>query len=72
MIDEHISDIEALEAAGFIVLLKWDGERTKKKRTILISKPGKDDFFRRDCDDIVSALQEGLKWAERQHKKDKP
>lgn len=56
-LDKLIADIEALEADGAIVLLKWDGERKSNKRTIVVFRPGSDYTFRRDSDDIAESLQ---------------
>jgi hypothetical protein len=60
-----VARIEDLETKGFVIVLKWDGERMAKRRTVVINKPGQDDFFRKDCDDIIKGLIEGLTWAEK-------
>lgn len=59
-LDNLVADIEALEEDGAIVLLKWDGERDFKKRTVVVQKPGSDYSFRRDSDDLVEALQAAI------------
>lgn len=41
-----LAGVEALEAKGFLVLLKGDGERSSKRRTVVIAMPGTDHAFR--------------------------
>jgi hypothetical protein len=61
MLDELIPQVETVQAEGAIVLLKWDGERTKNVYTVSISRPSTHFAFRRDTDDMVSTLRESLR-----------
>lgn len=61
MLDTYLPDIEALESRGYVVVLKWDGERTRHRRTVLVGKG--DHHFRMDADDLESVLREALAWA---------
>jgi hypothetical protein len=60
MIDSLIPQIEELQAQGAIVLLKWDGERTNNRCTVVVTRQATDYMWRRDCDDIGGALTEAL------------
>ena len=62
-LDEFVEEIEALESQGFIVLLKWDGERTSARRTVVIAKPGVEGCYHCDSDDLGKMIQEGVAWA---------
>ena len=55
-----MSEVQRLEDDGYVVILKWDGERSTGKKTILISKPGTDVFVRRDSDDMCHSLESAL------------
>ena len=63
-IDRWLSEIEAIEADGAIVLirvmLKWDGERQKNRRTVVITRSDTDYVYRRDTDDLAQTLQEAI------------
>lgn len=63
MDQDQITTIESLEAHGFVIILKWDGERDKQKRTVVITFPGTDHIFHRDTDDIDETLNEAIDWA---------
>jgi hypothetical protein len=60
MIDSLIPQIEELQAQGAMVLLKWDGERTQARCTVVVSRDETDYVWRKDCDDIASTLAEAL------------
>ena len=60
MLDELIPKIEEIQAQGAIVLLKWDGERTSNRCSVVILRPDTDFVWRRDCDAIDVALAQGL------------
>ena len=53
-----LSEIEKLEDEGYVVLLKWDGERSSKKRTVMITKPGSEFCLRGDTDTIWDTLED--------------
>jgi hypothetical protein len=60
MIDELIPQIEEIRAQGAIVLLKWDGERTRNRCTVIVTRQDTDYVWRKDCDDIANTLMEAL------------
>jgi len=60
MLDELIPQISEVEAQGAIVLLKWDGERSNNRCTVVITRKDTDYVWRRDCDDISQTLAEAL------------
>ena len=55
-----LDEVQRLEDNGYVVFLKWDGERSKKKKTLVITKPGTDTFIRRDSDDMWQSLESAL------------
>jgi hypothetical protein len=61
MSDELFASIERARKAGAIVLLKWDGERTERVCTVLVTDPSIPFHFREDTDDIIGSLNEGLR-----------
>jgi hypothetical protein len=56
MIDSLIPQIEGLQAQGAVVLLKWDGMRTRARCTVVVTRQDTDYVWRKDCDDIASTL----------------
>lgn len=59
-LSELLDEVQRLEDDGFVVFLKWDGERNSRKKTLVISKPGSDVFVRRDSDDMWSSLESAV------------
>ena len=66
---ELLQQIDDLESQGYVIFLKWDGERKKGKKTIIISKPETDLFIRRDSDDLWSSLADAIEELELIHHK---
>lgn len=60
MIDRFIPQIEAAQAQGAVVLLKWDGERPNARCTVVITRQDTDYVWRKDCDDVAAGLAEAL------------
>lgn len=60
MIDELLPRIERAQAAGAVVLLKWDGEREHRRCTIVISRKDTDYVWRSDTGDLAQALAVAL------------
>ncbi|MBB5354001.1 ribosome-associated translation inhibitor RaiA [Haloferula luteola] len=60
-----LDEVQRLEDDGYVVILKWDGERPNGKKTLLISLPGTDLFIRRDSDDMWASLDSALEEARR-------
>jgi len=60
MLDEFLPAIEEAQADGAVVLLKWDGERSAKKYTVVITKFEVDYVWRKDSDDMAKSLREAL------------
>lgn len=61
-LDALISD---LEEKGFVVILKWDGERQKKKKTVLIMRSDLDDVVRIDADDMETGVLQAFEMLEK-------
>lgn len=53
---EILTVCQKLEDEGLVVVLKWDGEREKNKKTVVVSKPGSNFSFRMDSDDLRHIL----------------
>ena len=60
MLDEYLAQIEQVSSEGAVVLLKWDGERTSKRCTVVVTRQDTDYVWRRDCEDIAATLNEAL------------
>ncbi len=63
-IDRWLSELEEIEADGGIVLIdvmiKWDGKRREKRRTVVITRSDTDYVYRRDTDDLSQTLQDAI------------
>ncbi len=57
---ELLNRVDEAELKGFVVVLKWDGERDSTKKTLFISDPKSDLFIRRDSDDLWNSLKDAL------------
>ena len=66
-IDEWQEAIDAVQAEGAVVLLKWDGQRDSDACTVLITRQDTDYAWRADTDDLPSALARGLQDYRRHH-----
>jgi len=60
MIDTLIPQIEQMQAEGAVVLLKWDGERTSNRCTVVVTRMDTDYVWRKDCENIGETLREAL------------
>jgi hypothetical protein len=60
VLDELLPLIENLQSRGAVVLLKWDGERSENRCTVLVTQPASGYTFRRDSDDISASLREAF------------
>jgi len=60
MIDEYVDEIQRMRDDGAFVIIKWDGERSKLRQTVAVSRPDTDYVWRKDCDDLASALREAI------------
>ena len=60
MLDRLVPQIEELQAQGAVVVLKWDGERSHERCTILISRKDTGYLWRKDCSDISKAFAEAV------------
>lgn len=60
MIDTLIPRIEEIQAEGAVVLLKWDGERTSNRCTVVVTRRDTDYVWRKDCSNIAMTLAEAL------------
>jgi hypothetical protein len=60
MLDQFLPSIDEVQADGAVVLLKWDGERSANRCTVVITKFEVDYVWRQDSDDMALALQTAL------------
>ena len=60
MIDHLLSTIERLQMDGAVIILKWDGQRSADRCTVLITKSEVGYAWRQDSDDIEQSLRVGL------------
>jgi hypothetical protein len=60
MIDQFLSLIDEVRADGAVVLLKWDGERSANRCTVVITKGELDYVWRQDSDDMAESLRTAL------------
>ena len=58
--------IQLLEDRGYVILLKWDGERSSKNKTIVISNPQSDFIYRIDTDSFTTSLLTALEQIQEQ------
>ncbi|WDE01485.1 hypothetical protein [Thalassomonas actiniarum] len=59
-LQKYIDELDRIQMEGAFVFIKWDGEREKNRKTVLIEKPDSNFLFRRDTDDLVTTLKEGI------------
>ena len=59
-LDAQLHDIEALQAEGAVVLLKWDGVREAGPGTVVILRPPTDYLWRCDGDDVCAMLRKAI------------
>ncbi len=69
MIDDLIPLISDLEKEGAIIVLKWDGERSKKTKNLLIMRNDTNFIFSTDTSDFTEALLLGINEYEKHHGK---
>lgn len=67
MIDRFIPRIEVANTQGAVVLLKWDGERSSLRCTVVITRQDTGYVWRQDCDDVAAGLEEALRDYEAKH-----
>jgi len=60
MLDQLLPQIEQIQAEGAVVLLKWDGERTHNRCTVVITRQSTDYVWRKDSENLVATLVEAL------------
>lgn len=60
MFDRFLSIIDEVQADGAVVLLKWDGQRSVNRFTVVITKSEVDYIFRQDSDDMALSLSTAL------------
>jgi len=68
MIDALLDEIELARKAGAVVVIKFDGERSVRTHTVIVTDTRTAFFFRRDTDQLSLSLQEALEafWAARE------
>lgn len=60
-VTQLLARVQELEDEGYVVVLKWDGEREKGKKTLFVSKPPAGPMVRRNGDDMWQLLEDLLK-----------
>lgn len=60
MLDEYVEEIEKMRDDGAFIIIKWDGERTKLRQTVTVTRVDTDYVWRKDCDDVASTLREAI------------
>jgi hypothetical protein len=61
MNEQLLAAIEDARQAGAVILVKWDGGRTERVCTVMVTDPLIPFHFREDTDDVVSTLTEALR-----------
>lgn len=69
MIDNYLPEIAKIQSEGGIVLIKWDGERTQRQNTVVITRSDTDYVWRKDCDDVSSTLAQAISDYQLKHAK---
>lgn len=59
-IDALLPEIDAARRRGAMVILKWDGERSRNVSTVVITHQESDFVWRKDSDNVVTALHEAI------------
>lgn len=59
-LEDYLAKLDKLQEDGAFAFIKWDGERRSNRKTVLIEKPGTDYLFRRDTDNLLETLREGV------------
>ncbi len=63
---ELIEILDALESKGWVCLMKWDGERSSKAKTVVVQKSGEARVFRGDFSNFNQALDQLRTWIDEQ------
>lgn len=56
-IENLLSQIQQLEDEGFVIALKWDGQRETGKKTLFATSPKLTEMVRKDGDDMWKLLE---------------
>ena len=60
-LDSLLPDIKRIESDGAVLILKWDGERNKLTKTVVVSRTATNYQFRRDTDNLEETIREAIK-----------
>jgi len=60
--DEICEIFHSLEDRGYICFIKWDGERSSKKKSIMVNTSNPDEYFRYDGHNMDKALTSLINW----------
>jgi hypothetical protein len=64
---EHLVQLfDELERKGWVCILKWDGERTSKHKTIVVSNAAESKVYRGDFENFDQAREHLQKWLQEQ------
>jgi hypothetical protein len=55
-----LNEIDGARQNGAVFILKWDGERSERVYTVILSHHEKQFSFRADTDDMTAAAREAL------------
>jgi hypothetical protein len=61
VLGEYAEEIEKMRDDGAFIIIKWDGERTKLRQTVAVTRVDTDYVWRKDCDDLASTLREAIR-----------
>ena len=67
MIDEFVPEIVHIQSEGAVVLIRWDGERSSNRCSVVINRKDTDYTFRLDSDSFSAALIAGLEDYRKRH-----
>ena len=60
--EQLIRIFDELERKGWVCLLKWDGERTSKRKTVVVQHPAQGSSFRGDFNSFDQAYESFQEW----------
>jgi len=60
VIDEYLEEIQKMRDDGAFVIIKWDGERSSLRQTVVVNRPDTDYVWRKDCDDLAGTLRDAI------------
>jgi len=56
-----LNEIEEVRQMGAVFILKWDGERSERVYTVILTCHEKQFSFRKDTDDMIATAKDALR-----------